>query len=381
MKHDAQIVTIRRLLKQREIDRDEASIGEPVQVPVRSYMAPEVLGQEMATVFRNHPLVAGHASAVREPGSTMLSPWDKLPYVVVRDQEGTLRAFLNICKHRGAPLVSGTEQKSLKALVCPYHGWTYRLDGSLLAVTKPETFPGIDCKKNGLTELPVAEHMGLIWVHPTPGAKLNVPAFLGPEISSDLEHFGLDKVLVHRRQTVTKNANWKLLLMTYLDRYHVPTLHRNSIAPYFQKGVIVHYEHDAHIRIAAGLTDLPKAASADPDSWRILNHASVLYSLFPNTYIIFHTNLVSINRFYPEAPDRTTWIHDMFYREDDYQGEEGQAALAARYANIDGVFSHEDFGIAERCQAGLPYGREYHHLGLEEGLLALFQRSVEKAMG
>jgi len=381
MNYETQVETLQTMFRLREVDRDQESVKRPVEVPVRVYTDPDVLKRELATAFRDYPLVVGVAAQVREPGSYLLSVWNKIPFVVVRDKEGTLRAFLNVCRHRGARLVSGKE-KELKTFACPFHGWVYGLDGALKGVTKPYNFPDMDCAAYNLQALPVAEHLGLIWIHPTPGASMDPPAYLGAQMSSEIEHFKLDGLVLHRRSESTLNANWKLLLKTYLERYHVPVLHKNTIGPVFEKGVIAHFEYGPHIRIAAARTQLMDALKVDPASWRILDYASVFYTLFPNTFLINHANIVSLNSFYPEAPDRTIWTHDMLYRAADYAGEEGQAALAQRFANIDAVFRHEDFGIVEGVQAGLRSGaNEYHTLGLEEGLLAIFQENIDRVLG
>lgn len=380
MKHATQVETMQTLFALREQGRDQEMLGEVTQVPVRNYFDPDILQREMATVFRDYPMVAGHASHVREPGSYLLSDWNKLPYVVVRDEEGTLRAFLNICRHRGARLVSGNEEQ-LKSFVCPFHGWVYGLDGALRSISRAHNFPGVNCKDFGLTELPVVEHGGLIWIHPTPGANIDVHAYLGP-IAEDLEHFGIDQLVTYRKNIVTKNANWKLLIKTYLEGYHVPYLHRETLSRSFKKGVIAHLEHGPHIRLSAARTNIMDALQVDSASWRLLDYASVYYTLFPHTFFIMHPDYVSINTFYPEAPDRTIWTHEMLYRAADFEGEHGQIGLAKRfeYTN-DTVFDLEDFAIAEDVQQGLRYGpNEFHTLGKEEGLLTIFQRSIDKAM-
>jgi hypothetical protein len=105
--------------------------------------------------------------------------------------------------------------------------------------------------------------------------------------------------------------------------------------------------------------------------------------LFPNTFFIMHPDYVSLNKFYPEAPDRTVWTHEMFYRTELFEGDRGQEALAKRfeYTN-DVVFDHEDFAVAEDVQKGFgASGEEWHTVGLEEGLLAVFQQSVDRAIG
>lgn len=369
------------LLKLRQEGRDQEMLGKVVKVPVRNYTEPDILAREMETVFRDFPLLAGHASHVRGPGSYLLSNWDKFPYVVVRDGQGVLRAFLNTCRHRGARIVTGEETR-LKALVCPFHGWVYGLDGSLTAVTKPYAFPGLNYCEYSLQELPVVEQNGLIWIHPTPGATLDPVSYLGA-IGDDMEHFKIDELVSYRKSIIVKKANWKLLFKTYLEGYHVPFLHRDTIAQVFKKGVIAHFEHGPHIRLSAARTNILDALKVDSGSWRILDYASVYYAIFPNAFLIMHPDYVSINAFYPEAPDRTIWVHEMLYRPQDFQGERGEAALAKRfeYTN-DIVFDLEDFDVAVNVQAGLRYGaNEYHTLGLEEGLLAMFQNSVDQAMG
>ena len=124
MRHETQIETLKTLLELREQGRDQEMLGKVVQIPVRNYTDPDILKREMMTMFHNYPMVAGHASHLRNPGSYLLSDWNKIPNVVVRDREGVLRAFLNTCRHRGTKFVSG-DQKQLKALVCPFHGRVY----------------------------------------------------------------------------------------------------------------------------------------------------------------------------------------------------------------------------------------------------------------
>lgn len=380
MKHETQVATLKTLLDLRETGRDQKMLGEVVQIPVRNYTDEGILDREMTTVFRNYPMVAGHASHVREPGAYLRSDWDRFPFIVVRGRDGVLRAFLNVCRHRGARLCTGREDR-LKAFVCPFHGWVYDLDGSLKSITKAYDFPDLDVSRFGLTELPVREHMGLIWIHPTPGASLDPAAYLG-EISQDMEHFDIAGLVSFRKNIVTRKANWKLLLKTYLEGYHVPFLHRDTIAKVFRKGVIAHLEQGPHIRLAAARANILDALETGSASWRILDYASVYYSLFPNAFFIMHPDYVSINIFYPEAPDRTIWTHEMLYRPADFEGEDGQAALRKRfeYTN-DVVFDLEDFAVAEDVQTCLRYGgNDYHTLGLEEGLLALFQRNVDQAL-
>ena len=104
--------------------------------PLDVYTSQDIFERELETLFSGSPLVAGHVNRVREPGSYMLSDWPRQPYFVVRGKDGVLRAFLNTCRHRGAPLIVREKDEPLRVLVCPFHGWTYGLDGALRGIPR-----------------------------------------------------------------------------------------------------------------------------------------------------------------------------------------------------------------------------------------------------
>lgn len=238
-------------------------------------------------------MLAGHASGMQAPGSYLVSDWEKFPYVIVRDRKGNLRAFLNACRHRGARLVSGKEP-CLQVMVCPFHGWSYALDGQLKGVTKSYAFPGMDRMRYALVELPVLERAGLIWVHPTPGAALDLKDALG-FVGDDLDHFGLDGLRCYRKSSTIKNANWKLLINTYLEGCHVQYLHRNTLSAAFRNGVIAHREHGGHIRLVAARSNFSDMLKLERNRRKILDFTSVYYLLFPHASgLCFHQCLLSI---------------------------------------------------------------------------------------
>ena len=205
MRHDVQRRLLDVLYALHRADRDQTMLNRIAQLPVTIYIDSDVLQRKMDSVFRHYPMLVGHASSVREPGSYLLSDWDALPYVIVRNEDDRLRSFLNVCRHRGARLVSGTEQ-CLRAFVCPFHGWSYGLDGKLRGITKPYNFHDLDRQAFSLIELPVAERPGLVWIHPTPGASIDLDHFLG-FVGDDLDHFGLDTLMSYCKTRVIKEAN------------------------------------------------------------------------------------------------------------------------------------------------------------------------------
>lgn len=377
MKHNEQVAMIKRLLELRETHRDERMLDEVVKIPVTKYTDDALFEQELGSTFARFPLIVSHASALQEPGSFVTSDWDEFPYVVVRGNDGQVRAFYNQCRHRGARLVD-ERAGCVKNFVCPFHGWVYGLDGDLKGITRSHDFPGVDKGDYGLVEFPATEAGGLIWIARDPNAQLDIPRFLGT-FYDDLVNFDVASLVQYKKTKVIKEANWKLLIQTYLEGYHVPYLHRQTLATAFKKGVIAHDEDGPHIRLSAARTNIADTAVKPEREWRILDHASVYYALFPNTFFILHPDYVSINTFWPLAADRTVWTHEMLYRAEDFVGSAGQSALQKRFRfTNDDVFDQEDFAIAEDVQRSLKHGGSDHHvLGLAEGLLAIFQDNID----
>ncbi|MGQ4511151.1 SRPBCC family protein [Streptomyces sp. DW26H14] len=377
MKQHEQVAMVKRLLALRETRRDERMLDEVVTIPVSKYTDADLLDRELASAFTRYPMVACHSSALPEPGSYVTSDWDDFPYIVVRGDDGRVRAFYNQCRHRGARLAA-ERTGSVKNFVCPFHGWVYGLDGNLRGITRAHDFPGVETRDYGLAELPAAESGGLVWVSRTPGVELDIPGFLGA-FHDDLVTFDVASLVPYKKTKVVKEANWKLLIKTYLEGYHVPYLHRDTLAFAFKRGVIAYDQDGPHIRLSAARTDITALAAKPEREWRILDGVSVYYTLFPNTFFILHPDYVSINTFWPLAPDRTVWTHEMLYRAEDFTGSAGQSGLEKRFRfTNDTVFDQEDFAIAEDVQRGLRHGGADHHvIGLAEGLLAIFQDTID----
>jgi phenylpropionate dioxygenase-like ring-hydroxylating dioxygenase large terminal subunit len=380
MNHDEQVAMLTRLLELREARRNDTMLGEVVTVPVTKYTDSDLFQQELASTFSLFPLVVANVATLREPGSFVTSDWDEFPYLVVRGTDGVLRGFFNQCRHRGSELTADRHGRTT-AFVCPFHGWAYGLDGCLTGVPRSRDFPGLDTRANGLVELPVAEAGGLVWIGRTPGHALDIRSFLG-DFYQDLVDFGVDSLVQYKKTKVVKDANWKLLIQTYLEGYHVPHLHRHTLSSAFRKGVIAHDESGPHIRLSAARTTVEDARLKPEDEWQILDYASVYYSFFPNTFFIMHPDYVSINIFYPISATQSVWTHEMLYRAEDFPGPAGQAALEKRFVYTnDTVFGDEDFAIAEGIQKNLLRGPNTHHtLGLAEGLLAMFQNNIDQRL-
>lgn len=198
----------------------------------RLYLDPLVLAREQRAIFSRTWQLAGHVGDLPVPGSYLTAQAGDQPVLVVRDEDGGLRAFRNVCRHRGSRLLAGAGTAK-KAIRCRYHGWTYRLDGSLVGVPEARTYEGLDKSCLGLHPARVEAFEGLVFVNldldaPALGERLaGLRERLAPYGIADLERFGPytagddgDSPRAH-----SQPANWKVVVDNYLEGYHVPIAH------------------------------------------------------------------------------------------------------------------------------------------------------------
>ncbi len=344
------------------------------KIPLERYLDPERCRREKEVLFRRYPLVLGHVSELPAPGACLTRDVCGLPVLITRDAGGTAHAFLNACRHRGTRLIA-QERCDRKGLVCPYHGWSYGLDGRLLHVPLREAFPNMDLAQSGLVTLPLVERHGLIWVLPTPGAALDLDAHLGP-IGSELDSLNLAGQTLFRRASARRRANWKLVAENFLEAYHVRVLHRDSIYTFFLDAVFASERVGLHMRSAVG-----RRAALAAQEGTLLDRVTITYFLFPNTVIVFSREYVNLMTFFPEAPDALNWQHAFLLpKPPDSQGE--RAHFERGFALMEGqVFESEDLYIAEEVQAGIAAHAQPHLLlgGLEEAP-AWFEQTVDRLL-
>lgn len=188
-------------------------------LPGRWYADPAHHELELAAIFERHWVGVGCADDVATPGSYLATTAGRRPVLVVRDQQGELRAFLNVCRHRGAPLADGCG--TARALSCPYHGWVYRLDGSLAragGVGQPIDFDPAD---SPLRAVHVTTFARSIMVNVDAAATPFDPGPLG----AGLEPYQLDGMELGERTSYERHFNWKVLLENYCENYHTPFIH------------------------------------------------------------------------------------------------------------------------------------------------------------
>lgn len=334
-------------------------------VPVSHYTSPERLESERRALFRALPIPVAHASELAEPYRVLVREVDGVSLLLLRDEDGVVRAFRNACRHRGVRLLAS--DGTAKAFVCRYHGWTYDKRGSLLHVPHENAFPRCAKSEHGLTLVTVEERHGLVWASLADSPRLSnaptspVASLLG-ELDEELGSLGLDQCVVGERVVSEQRGNWKMLMEAFLDGYHIRTLHRDSVYPFFVDARSIADRVGPHVRAASARRiakevhdEASFAARVDRDPREL---ATVSYMLFPCTTLVLHPDWTSLVVVQPLAVDRFVWSHtQLLPSSTTTASDEARAHYARSFALIEGrVFQGEDLMIVAEAQRGLEAG-------------------------
>jgi glycine betaine catabolism A len=345
-------------------------------VSASRYTDPAWFAREKAALFDALPQVIAPSSLIPEPNMAVPHDGFGRPLLVARDKTGEAHVFLNVCQHRGTRLLEGSDAVCASRLICPYHAWAYAMDGALLALPRPETFPGLDKKTHGLKKLPTHEAGGLIWFAPSENQDFAEADALG----HDFDAFGMGSLHMFARRTHDVASNWKLIADAFLESYHVTRLHANTIGPFFKDGVSAGDMIGGHQRAAVGRA--AELADIDMGNWPALRSAvTYSYQLFPATQIVVSPDYVNVMVMMPQAVDRTL-VEDFMLIPDEPKTDKARDHWQRSWDLLDGgVFGGEDFRAAALGQQGLSSGAiEELTLGTLETAIRYFHDSIEERL-
>jgi phenylpropionate dioxygenase-like ring-hydroxylating dioxygenase large terminal subunit len=348
-----------------------------------NYSCRERAALERQRLFRDQPIFMGLATRLANPGDYLAEDVAGMPVLMTRGADGEVRAFANICRHRGAPVAQGCG--NARAFTCPYHGWTYDNAGKLLGTTDKVGFAGLDLPSHGLVRLPAVEKHGLMFVRPKPvaageSAVIDIDAGLGP-FAADLAALKPETYPLYSTDRVMPRINWKFAIDTFLEGYHIPHLHRKTIAPYFIGNSGTFDAAGLNGRFCVAKTSIDEIRARPEAERNYRKHIVAVYQLFPNALLIWQLDHIEVWRAFPGRDDPSHCEVEMTIykpaestRPDSYWEKNRDIAIR--------TVMEEDFPLGERMQIGFESGATPEVIyGRNEPSLVHFHTSIRNALG
>ncbi|MFJ9725637.1 aromatic ring-hydroxylating dioxygenase subunit alpha [Streptomyces sp. NPDC101209] len=329
-------------------------------LPGSSYTDPAVFAQEQERIFETMWFCVARASELAAPGAFRTVDVGRESILVTRARDRSIRAYFNVCRHRGAKLCTEESGEVKRAFQCPYHAWTYGLDGKLVAAPNLTKMPDVGRTEYGLASVAVREWLGYVWVC----LAENPPSFdedvIGAVVErlgdvESIEHYDIDNLSVGRRITYDVKANWKLIIENFMECYHCATIHPEltEVLPEFADGYAAQYyvghgaEFGEEVRGftvdgGEGLDRIPGVGDEqDRRYYAITVKPQVFINLVPD-HVIFH-------RMYPVSVDRTIVECDWLYLPHVVDSGKDVTRSVELFHRV----NQQDFDACERTQPGM----------------------------
>lgn len=354
-------------------------------LPREYYTSGAIFRREMEVIFSQRWLYAGHISQVPASGAFFLFEIDNESLIILRDRQDEVRAFYNVCRHRGARLCTQARGEFPSAIQCPYHAWTYGLDGSLVGAPIMGETEGFSKEDYPLQQAPVRVWEGLVFVNLSPEPEPFETAFA--PVLGKFEPWQISRLEPVNRTVYDVDANWKLLFQNYSECYHCPTVHPvlNKLTPFrdslndLEEGPILggpmQLAQPGGSMTMDGSRCAPRLDEVSDRDQNLVYY----YTLFPNLFLSLHPDYVLIHRGHPVAADRTRITCEWFFHPDATAQEDFDPAPSIEFWDMTNC---EDWhlctisqqGISSRAYSPGPYSEL-------ESQLAAFDREYLRALG
>ncbi|MDA0273110.1 MAG: aromatic ring-hydroxylating dioxygenase subunit alpha [Proteobacteria bacterium] len=331
----------------------------------------------MAKIFHRMPLLLATTAELKEVGDYKVMEAAGMQVIITRTQSGKIKAFVNMCSHRGARLMHdgwGTAHR----FTCPYHAWTFSPDGDLVAIYSADDFGEIDKKDYGLTELPSLEKAGLIWVTLDPKSTLDINLFLSG-YDSLLAEFGFD-TWHHEKTQRVDGPNWKIAYDGYLDYYHLPILHRETFGADIGNKAN-YYSWGPHTHMGRPDASYEEFENLPDEEWPTTRLVTGVWTIFPHISIASFAGggrSVMISQLFPGDTPETSYTNQIFLMEKAPDTDALKRDAEHQFEFLEYVVQEEDYATGIALQKNLNVGARDHVLfGKNEGGGQRFHRWVD----
>jgi phenylpropionate dioxygenase-like ring-hydroxylating dioxygenase large terminal subunit len=348
-----------------------------LEMPLSAYADPQRYERELAQIWRRVPLALALSAELPAPGAYKALPVAGVPVLLVRGGDGGVRAFVNACRHRGAPLREPGCGRATR-FTCPYHAWSYDERGALVGMFGDRTFGDVDRAALALRALPCAERAGFVWASLTPGAPLDVDAWLG-DFAEQLDTLSLGSWHVHLQRELP-GPGWKVAWDGYLEGYHQAALHPQTVGKNTLANLMVVDSCGPHQRIVFGRKTLGQLSDTPETEWDPAQHIRLIHSVFPNLSIsgILGDHCLVSQLFPGDAPNRSVTVQTILTERVPETPEQKQAAEAFAALTLRAV-RDEDYRMCSAIQRGIDGGALAPFVfGRNEPTLQHYHRWVER---
>ncbi|MFV8048747.1 aromatic ring-hydroxylating oxygenase subunit alpha [Mycobacterium sp. 48b] len=325
-------------------------------------------------MMRRVPHVVAWGGEIAAPGDYTTKDVMGTPLLLVRDKDGSARAFVNVCAHRGAQVAQGCGHAT--RFTCPYHAWSYDLNGRLATVPGRRMFDGVDLSALRLRPLPASEQAGLIVV--ALDESVEVEGFLD-DAGEDLASFGFGRYAHAVSADLELRANWKLAVDVNFEGYHFPFLHKDTLAPIVTNNSVFDI-FGAHCRWAFPFRNIEELRDVPERDWPERFSGSVVYGIFPSCVLVESPVSTLMLRVYPGQSAASCTVHMIGGALHPMVTDDDRLLAQAGFDGATTVLRDEDFPAAEACQRGMEHGLQNAIIGRSEALVAHLHRQWDAAL-
>jgi Rieske 2Fe-2S family protein len=321
-------------------------------LPQKYFISPEIFAEEQAEIFSKQWLLFGHQSQIPKPGDYFVAPIAGESLIIVHDQGSTIRGFYNVCRHRGTRLKEDACGHAA-AIQCPYHAWTYRLDGRLIGAPHMDEVPGFDKADYSLRAVNLALWEGFIFINLDENA-MPLEEWFAP-LKGKFSHWNMSILQPAKRIEYDVQANWKLMFENYSECYHCPGVHPQlqKVSPYdsaendLREGPFL----GGFMKINPGKSLTMSGNACAAFVGKIENLQQVFYySIFPNMLLSLHPEYVMVHQLWPQSPERTLIVCDWLFHPDAFNRSDFKPDDAIEFWDMT---NKQDWHVCELSQLGI----------------------------